>query len=625
MNGNGLFLSCWLYIWKVFIKNTVLYKALHGIYTFISEQWHTSALVNIFRKNFFSEDAAKNSILGKLCFFPFLFLEKLQKAYAEKINTQKEKSIIIRFFKYLLHNVIALNLRFYGAFIFSGALVDLVVSVFRDGPIALSLIAMLVGFALFFADFNVTALFKKTRFAEILEKVFDTELSFSFFYITKCEGPERLKCAVFFGILSGLICGLHSSLWAFLFIAGLVFVCLVLYKVEFGVSITLFLAPFLPITATAALCFLCLISLLVKVLTTKKFTLRFEGMGLMLLMMLFLYFLCSCISYAPLKSLRIWVHYLGFMLFYIVIINTVRTKKQLFDLLKIFVLSGISLCVLGALRYFSMWTPEVFKLDRELFIDLVQSTASLLGTTDDHGELLLLVIPVSIAVTFASKKRLPRIMYGCFSLVLIITLLLTFSQGCFLGITVSMSVFVTFVCGKLWGLALIVLPLLLLFVPESTIDRIPSIDSSSGLLSSYRVSVWMGTILMLKDFWLAGIGLGTEAFTRVYPFYSYNSAVAQHPYNLFLLITTETGILGLLAFILLLCVFFKRLIVSCQRFKSGHPLTVMLIGIGSAILGFLIQGLFDNCFCNYKIFMLFWAVIATGSACCHITGLTPKE
>ena len=78
MNGNGLFLSCWLYIWKVFIKNTVLYKALHGIYTFISEQWHASALVNIFRKNFFSEDAAKNSILGKLCFFPFLFLEKLQ-------------------------------------------------------------------------------------------------------------------------------------------------------------------------------------------------------------------------------------------------------------------------------------------------------------------------------------------------------------------------------------------------------------------------------------------------------------------------------------------------------------------------------------------------------------------
>lgn len=607
------------------MKNTALYKVLHGIYTFISEQWHNSALVNIFRKNFFSEDAAKNSILGKLCFFPFLFFEKLQRTYAEKINTQKEKSIIIRFFKYLLHNIIALNLRFYGTFIFAGALTDLVISVFRGAPISVSIFSMLAGFCLYFADFNLTGLFKKTRLVEVLEKCLDTELSFNFFYITKCEGSARLKCAIFFGIVCGVICGLYSKELAFLFIVVLIFVCLVLYKVEFGVSVTMFLAPFLPTEATVFLCFLCLVSLLVKVLTTKKFTLRFEGMGLMLLMMLFLYFLCSCISYAPLKSLRIWVQYLGFMLFYIVIINTVRTRKQLFDLLKLLVFSALTLCITGVLGYFSLWLPEGFRITSETLADIGQSIASCLGSTEDLGEYLLLVIPVSASLFFTSKKTAPRVLYGIITLVLISTLGVTFSHGCYLGITASMAVFMTFVCGKLWGLVLVVIPLFVLFLPERTMERLTGQDAFSNLFSAYRVSVWMGTILMLKDFWLAGIGLGAEAFTRVYPFYSFNSAVAQHPYNLFLLIASETGILGLLAFILLLCVFFKRLAVSCQRFESGHPLTIMLIGIGSAILGFLIQGMFDNGFCNYKIFMLFWAVIASGSACCHITSLTPKE
>ena len=135
-------------------------------------------------------------------------------------------------------------------------------------------------------------------------------------------------------------------------------------------------------------------------------------------------------------------------------------------------------------------------------------------------------------------------------------------------------------------------------------------DSST----SYRVYIWFGTFLMLKDFWLSGIGMGTEAFTRVYPFYPYNAIVAPHAHNMFLQLLVETGIVGIMVFVIILIAFFKEL---SQIHKDGgrkSPVSVMTVAIASAVAGFLLQGIFDNCFYNYRVFMIFWLVLAVGVA-----------
>lgn len=44
----------------------------------------------------------------------------------------------------------------------------------------------------------------------------------------------------------------------------------------------------------------------------------------------------------------------------------------------------------------------------------------------------------------------------------------------------------------------------------------------------------MGTLAMLKDYWMCGIGPGDAAFNLVYPKYSYSGIVAPHAHNLFL-------------------------------------------------------------------------------------------
>ncbi len=566
MKNNGYFLTFWLWFWNSIIKNSVTYKTLCRIYSSISDSWQNSWLTSLFRRPLLSENSARTSLWGKICYSPFLLLEKIQGRFAESLTSAKERSLVIRFFKYLLHNFLALNLRFLGTFIFSAAAADLIISIIRGGNIILSLVALIFGAVLFIPDINFTEFFEHSWFVKFIEKCLDTTFSFKFYYLTKCEGNSRLYCAAGFGLITGAICGLLSPILAILFVAGLFFVSLVLYKVEFGVFITLFLAPIIPTMAVVGLSLLCLLSLVIKAITTAKFEWRFDGTGLLVISMILIYLLSSFTSFAPFKSLQIWSVYFVFMVFYFVIINTIKTKAQLFNILKVFAISGVLVCLYGICQYVFGWNINQAWMDEEMFGDIKMRIYSTLENPNVLGEYILLVLPVCIALMWTTKKFLSRIVFAGFSLILGVALILTFSRGCWLGIMASAAVFITFAAGKLWGLALIALPVIPMIIPESILNRFTSIGDMSDTSTSYRVYIWMGTLLMLKDFWLSGIGPGTEAFTEVYPFYSYNLIVAPHSHNLFLQIITETGILGIVIFLILLIAFFRKLACGYQFF-----------------------------------------------------------
>ncbi len=617
MKNNGYFMTYWMLLWNNVIKNSCIYKLLCGIYSFISKKWQESRFVHFVKNSFFTEDAARKSLVGKICFYPFLLIESIHQKYSEKLIAQKEKSSLIRFFKYLLHNFLAINLRFIGLFTLTAASFDLVISIIRGSGLWLSAAAMVLGALLTLPDVNLVDYLKGSALVSFVEKCLDTKFSFSFYYLTKCEGKPRLYCAVVFGAICGIICGLTSPLLALVFILGLLFVMTVIYKVEFGVFVTLFLAPLVPTMAVAGLCLLCLLSLVIKALTTKKFAFRLDGTGLLVILLLLVYLVASLTSFAPMKSIQIWAIYFAFISFYFTVVNTIKTKKQLFDLLKVFVLSAVLVCLYGLFQYATGQSSEQSWVDNEMFEDIKLRIYSTLENPNVLGEYILLTLPISISLLWTSKSLLSRITYLGFSGIMGIALILTFSRGCWLGIIGAAAVFITFVAGKLWGLALIALPLLPFIIPESILNRFTSIGDMSDSSTSYRVSIWLGTLLMLKDYWLTGVGPGTEAYTAVYPFYSHNLVVAQHAHNLFLHITSESGIIGLLTFIALMLLFFKRTASGASLVKKSS-LAIALVGIAAAQTGFLIQGVFDNCFYNYRVFMIFWAVLAVGMAAVSI-------
>ena len=149
-------------------------------------------------------------------------------------------------------------------------------------------------------------------------------------------------------------------------------------------------------------------------------------------------------------------------------------------------------------------------------------------------------------------------------------------------------------------------------LPDTIINRFTSIGNMADTSTSYRFSIWMGSISMLRDYWFCGIGPGTEAFNMIYPSYSYNSAVAQHSHNLYLQITCDSGVCGILLFLLIIFHSFKN-VCSALAKTEDRKTRLYLNASLSGIVGFLVQSMTDYSFYNYRVMLMFWAFIAFGA------------
>ena len=153
-------------------------------------------------------------------------------------------------------------------------------------------------------------------------------------------------------------------------------------------------------------------------------------------------------------------------------------------------------------------------------------------------------------------------------------------------------------------LALFIAPFVL---PETIISRFTSIGNMGDTSTSYRVAIWMGTIAMLKDYWFSGIGLGITSFNKVYPIYAYAGTTAQHSHNLYLQLMVENGVMGLIVFLGIVYNFFKETIISLVKKKK-----ILLVGIVSGMVGFLVQSMTDHTWYNYRVVLIFWMAMAFG-------------
>ena len=80
----------------------------------------------------------------------------------------------------------------------------------------------------------------------------------------------------------------------------------------------------------------------------------------------------------------------------------------------------------------------------------------------------------------------------------------------------------------------------------------------------------------------------------------------------------ESGIVGIIVFLLVVFFFLRRMMVGYQIGGKGNGMSTMMTAISAGVCGFLMQGMFDNCFYNYRVLLVFWCVLALGRACVYI-------
>lgn len=617
-NSIGCFEAAWLFIWNL-IKNSLIYKFLKAVYGGISDAWRKSRIAGWFRRLHTEEGALEKTVAGRIVRCPFTFLEFLQKKFGTRLAEAIENSSVLELCREYLNNLLAINLRFIGYLLFvtsAGLILGQMAGHQKVGWVLLGGAAL--GAVLTFFDVNVTDYLKGSAAAGLICRLLGIEPDFNWYDERYTRGKERLLSAVFFGAAAGLLGGWVNPLLAPALIIGFAAVFLVLKFPSAGVFFVVFAAPVAPTMADVGLALLSIFSLAIYSVTHKGFKFKFDGIGFFIIIFLGVYAVAAVTSFAMMNSFSIWAIYFVFISIYFVIINTVNTKKLLMNLLTVFVLSGFLVCLYGVAQYVFGWDTAQAWMDEEMFSDIKMRIYSTLGNPNVLGEYILLVLPASVGLMWVNKRFEAKVVYAAVSALMFGALILTFSRGCWIGIMAAAAIFITFAAGKLWGLGLIALPIIPMILPQSIINRFSSIGNMEDSSTSYRVYIWMGTLAMIKDFWLSGIGMGQKAFTQVYPFYSYNGIVAPHSHNLFLQILVESGIVGIAVFLIIAVLFLRRVMTGYQAGGKGDPLSTVMTALSAGICGFLLQGMFDNCFYNYRVMLVFWCVLAMGRACVYV-------
>ncbi len=431
---------------------------------------------------------------------------------------------------------------------------------------------------------------------------------------------------IIIGILVGILAFVLPMTSFVKVLGALVVVIAILRKVEIGVFLVVALTPFSPSTMPlVGLVILCAISLVLKLFWDKDFKLRWGNIEVCILFFAIMLVYASVTSFAFQSSIRIMLVFGSFLLFYVILYNTITSKRALYGLIVVGAFSALLVGLYGIYQQYFGAVMEQSWIDVEMFEDLSMRVYSTWENPNVLGEYLVLWIPISFGLMWSVRQWFHKIVFAGVTGVLLLCMVFTLSRGSWLGLMLAMAVFAIMsskILVLLGGIGVLSLPFAL---PAHIINRFLSIGNLQDTSTSYRVSIWQGALRMAQDYWPSGIGVGSEAFAKIYPRYALSGAAfALHAHNFYIQVLAEVGVFGVLALILVLFAFYKNIFASYWDTQDKFLSTFLIAGC-AGMTGFLLNGLFDNVWYNYRMVLVFWTMIALSAVACNLAKETGAD
>ena len=427
------------------------------------------------------------------------------------------------------------------------------------------------------------------------------------------------------GILAGVFIGLLFLYFPPLEVAKLLLVLgavVVLAGNYFlGLLLIPFALPFLPNLAYTMLLALVLGSFLLRVLLDRKLQLRVPANPFMYIL-LGLFFLSGVSSITLGYSLREFVlHCLGWGIV-LALTSSLTQRRRLKIFLMAMVLAAVLVSLYGIYGYFIGVPGESGWVDAEMHPELTTRAYSTFGNPNVLAEYLVFVLPFSLALAWYQRDWSLRLLYGGATALQVLCLVLTMSRSGWLAFAAGMAVFAVLLDRRLLlvGLGLGVLALPVLLRSDVFLQRLLSIFSLKDSSNAHRIVVWQETLVMIRNFWATGVGLGHRAFRFLYPYFAFDrSKYPFHSHNTYLQVAVETGLFGLAALLLYLGSILKGAVR--RIFVEGHPFDrTMLVAATSSLAGILVFGLFESVLYLPKIIIMFWTVVGITLTLLEIRG-----
>ncbi|MDD5634915.1 MAG: O-antigen ligase family protein [Candidatus Omnitrophica bacterium] len=301
-----------------------------------------------------------------------------------------------------------------------------------------------------------------------------------------------------------------------------------------------------------------------------------------------------------LKSLRAWTTKWaeGIILFYLarIFLDRDRIKRLLY------VLAGsvFLLCIDGLwqkfagvdfLRGFKMTETSEFLAVRGTFAHY-----------NDFGTFLVVAFFAALGLANYRLDKVPmRIYFTALNIILLVNLIFTYSRGAWSAFFAALILLLFFVRNKriiVLSLSVICCGVLIAFFIPLSHEKIMVLLTKKD---SGRLAMWKDVLDMARQHPLVGCGVGLfmEIFGKLKE-WGY-----QYVHNCYLQMLVETGILGLVSFLLFVGLIIKRVWLSVAQ---DHDRVVM--GLGAAFAAFLVHAFFDTQFYSVQLSTLFWLLSA---------------
>lgn len=464
----------------------------------------------------------------------------------------------------------------------------------------------------------------------------------------------RCNIAFLIGTVFGLLTFFVQAETMWMLFMRAIWAITVFHSPEFGIVSLFFLMPFEKTMMLVAEVGVVCLSYLFKLILGKR-VFRLEAVDIAALMFAIMTFVGGVFSMSP-SSVKPMLVYLCFMCSYFLIVNLIRSEEWVRRCVLASVISGTAVALYGVFQYATgMIGFSKQWLDTEMFGDISGRAISTLENPNVLGEYLVMIIPMAafLFIFRCTELRSRFITFVAFA-GMCACLVVTWSRGAWLGIILAALVFCLIWSKRtlhMFWVALLALPFLPAILPDNILARITSIGNVADTSTAYRLSIWLGTVKMLPERILSGIGIGTDAWKMVYPDYALAGAVdVQHSHSLYFQIWVELGALALVIFVVFVVMMLMSTLTMCNSLSRMNDSLILKVYTapvkdhGSServitekddvknvdrkrcelrmsaaapvcgVLGILLQGFTDNIWYNYRVYLMFWLCIGLSVA-----------
>ena len=290
--------------------------------------------------------------------------------------------------------------------------------------------------------------------------------------------------------------------------------------------------------------------------------------------------------------------YVKVVLMFVVMINVVRTKARL---------KALILLCLAASLIFSIYAIRDYSTG--LLLSGGERISGLVGgmfqNPNDLALHLVTMVPLAVALVFSSRNVFGKLLYIAITLTMIAAIVVTFSRGGFLGLSIALAVMVAkFTRGRKLVFALMVVVIfgsLLAFAPSAYRGRLSLTDDMSA--TNRQDDLKRSIFLTLRH---PLVGLGMDNF-KLYS----NHGLQTH--NAYTQVSSELGIPAAVFYTLFLLATLKqlrRLQLETQNEKRKPYFYYYAIGIQASLIGYMVSSFFAS------VAFLWYAYYLVGYALC---------